>query len=95
METVTITKAKARLNELILRAEHGEEIVLMRGSRHVACIVPIREEDLELAPRLTDAQARRLWDEIGKERKSGRALEFESPAEAVETLRRKTRKRRV
>ncbi|MGH9318409.1 MAG: type II toxin-antitoxin system Phd/YefM family antitoxin [Vicinamibacteria bacterium] len=54
MKAVTIREAKARLNVLVEAAERGDQIVLMRGSKHVAAIVPLSEEDLELAPSLAD-----------------------------------------
>jgi prevent-host-death family protein len=61
MRAVAIREAKARLNALVEAAERGEQIVLMRGAKHVALIVPLSEEDLEVSGRLTDAQAERLW----------------------------------
>ncbi len=86
MQTVTIREAKARLNALVDAAERGEQVVLMRGSRLVAAIVPVSAEDLELAPRLTDPQAERLWRLIAAERASGASLTFEGPAELVSHL---------
>jgi prevent-host-death family protein len=83
MHTVTIREAKARLNALVDAAERGEQVVLMRGSRLVAAIVPVSAEDLELAPRLTDPQAERLWRQIEGERGSGASLVFDSPDKAV------------
>ena len=71
MRAVTIREAKARLNQLVNAAEKGEQVVLMRGSRHVAAIVPISAEELEIAPRLSDAQADRLWRQLAEERRSG------------------------
>ena len=64
MQAVTIREAKARLNALVEAVERGEQVVLMRGSKHVALIVPLSEEDLEVSPRLSDAQAERLWRQI-------------------------------
>jgi prevent-host-death family protein len=86
MQTVTIREAKARLNALVDAAERGEQVILMRGSRLVAAIVPVSSADLELAPRLTDPQAERLWKQIEGERASGASLVFEGPAEAVAHL---------
>lgn len=40
--TYTIHAAKTNLSKLIARAEAGEEIVLARGRKPVARIVPIR-----------------------------------------------------
>jgi prevent-host-death family protein len=86
MQAVTIREAKARLNALVEAAERGEQVVLMRGSRHVASIVPISEDDLELAPRLSDSQAQRLWREIGSGSVQGAGFVADSPADAVAYL---------
>ena len=40
METVTIHAAKTTLSRLVARVEAGEEIVLARGKRPIAKIVP-------------------------------------------------------
>ena len=72
MQTVTIREAKARLNALVKAAERGEQVVLMRGSRLVAAIVPV-----------TDLQAERLWKRIEAERESGASLAFDAPEKAV------------
>lgn len=47
MTTVTIHEAKTHLSRLISRAEAGEEIIVARGSKPVAKIVPLK------APKLT------------------------------------------
>lgn len=86
MKAVTIREAKARLNALVEAAERGEQVVLMRGSKHVAAIVPLSEDDLELAPSLTDAQAERLWHQLEEERREGTMLVFEGVREAVSHL---------
>ncbi len=89
MQSMTIREAKARLNALVEAAERGEQVVLMRGSKHVARIVPLSEEDLEVSPRLTDAQAERLWARLAAERRNGRSLVVEGPQEAVALLSRR------
>jgi antitoxin (DNA-binding transcriptional repressor) of toxin-antitoxin stability system len=61
MICATMKDAKARLNHLVQSAENGESVVLMRGSRHVAAIIPISEDDLDLNISLTDEQASRFW----------------------------------
>jgi antitoxin (DNA-binding transcriptional repressor) of toxin-antitoxin stability system len=88
MVTATIREARARLNDLIDRAIRGEEVVLLRGSKHVVTLTPITDDDLELSPRLSDAQAARFWEEIARQRKEGRLKTFETPEEAVEALKR-------
>ena len=78
----TLKEAKATLNKLVGKAVSGEDVVLMKGSRHVAAIVRISEDDLELAPRLSDAQAARLWARIDEEIQGGTARPIET-AEAL------------
>ena len=87
MKAVTIREAKARLNALVEAAERGEQIVLMRGSKLVAAIVPVSADDLELASSLTDAQADRLWHQMHEAREAGTSMVFDSPERAVAFLR--------
>ncbi|HEY7817059.1 MAG TPA: type II toxin-antitoxin system prevent-host-death family antitoxin [Vicinamibacteria bacterium] len=87
MKAVTIREAKARLNALVEAAERGEQVVLMRGSKHVAAIVPLSEEDIELASSLADAQAERLWRRIEQERREGTTVVYQSAEAAVAGLR--------
>jgi len=94
MQAVTIREAKARLNALIEAAERGEQVVLMRGARHVALIVPLGAEDLEVAPRLSDGQAERLWREIAAESRHGAGLLMDSPDQAVAYLAGSPKRRR-
>jgi prevent-host-death family protein len=86
MQTVTITEAKARLNALVEAAERGEQVVLMRGSKLVAAIVPVSAEDFDLTPRLSDAQAERLWGALRSEQQDGSTLVFDSPSAVVAAL---------
>jgi prevent-host-death family protein len=94
MRAVTIKQAKARMNELVEAAERGEDVVILRGSRHVAAIVPITAEDLEIAPRLTDAQAQRFWGELAREQQAGRLQELAGAEAAVAHLARSAPRRR-
>jgi prevent-host-death family protein len=87
MRAVTIKDAKAHLNELIEAAEAGEHVVLMRGAKHVAAIVPIDERDLELVLDLGDEQAARLWQALANEREAGKTRVFASARDAVQVLR--------
>jgi antitoxin (DNA-binding transcriptional repressor) of toxin-antitoxin stability system len=86
MEAVTIREAKARLNALVEAAERGEHVVLMRGSKLVAAIVPVSADDFELGPRLSDPQAERLWLQLEAQRRDGSTLVMESPEKAVAYL---------
>jgi prevent-host-death family protein len=94
MQAVTIREAKARLNALVEAAERGEQVVLMRGARHVALIVPLSAEDLEVAPRLSDGQAERLWREIAAESRHGAGVVMDSPDQAVAYLAAAPKRRR-
>lgn len=82
MLTVTLQEAKAKLHQLIERALAGEEVVFMRGAQIVAMLQPISSEDIEIAPKLTDAQAKRFWEETEKEKKRT----FGSTAKAIQAL---------
>lgn len=86
MRALTIREAKAKLNELVDAATRGEQVVLLRRSKHVAAIVPITADDLELAPRLGDPQAERLWRALAEERSRGGSLEFRTAELAVRHL---------
>lgn len=86
MRAVTIKEAKAKLNELVELAASGEEVVLMRGSKHVVALIPLTEDDLELAPRLTDEQAARIWRELARSGARGRSSVFDSPEQAAAHL---------
>lgn len=86
MRAVTIREAKARLNQLVNAAEKGEQVVLMRGSRHVAAIVPVSADELEITPRLSDAKAERLWRQLAEERRSGQFFVLGDPEAAVRHL---------
>jgi prevent-host-death family protein len=86
MRAVTIKEAKARLNQLVDAATKGEQVVLMRGSKHVAAIVPISAEDLELSFHLTDLQADRLRRQLAKEEAVGRTVLFQDADAAVRHL---------
>ena len=63
----TMKGAKAKLNHLVQLAEEGESVVLMRGSRHVAAIIPISDSDLELNMSISDEKAERFWQGIESE----------------------------
>jgi len=83
MICVTLKEAKARLNGLVEKAGKGESVVLMRGSKHVATIVPITDDDLSLSPELSDAQATRLWQEIESQREAGRLKKLAAPRDIL------------
>ena len=82
MITMTLQKAKAKLNQLVEAARSGEQVVLLRGSEVVATLLPLQARDLEIAPQLTDEQAKRFWDEVH----DGPSKTFASPIRAVAHL---------
>ncbi len=94
MRVMTIKEAKAKLNELVDAAVSGEEVVLMRGSKHVAAIVPITAAELEMVPRLTDDQAARFWRLLAEEEKKTGTRAFSTAAGAVAHLAAGARPRR-
>lgn len=49
-EKVNIYDAKTRLSQLVGRAETGEEIIIARGGRPVARLVPFRVEGVKRKP---------------------------------------------
>jgi prevent-host-death family protein len=54
----TVSEAKAKLAELVKRAEHGEEIVLTRHGHEVARLVALKRETSAEDRRSVIAQAR-------------------------------------
>jgi prevent-host-death family protein len=49
-EQVNIYDAKTRLSQLVERAEAGEEIIIARGGRPAARLVPFRVEGVKRKP---------------------------------------------
>ena len=49
-EQVNIYDAKTRLSQLVDRAEAGEEIIIARGGRPAARLVPFRQARVERKP---------------------------------------------
>ena len=94
MRAFTIKAAKAHLNELVESAEAGEQVVLMRGAKHVAAIVPIDESQLELAIDLMDVQAARLWRQLASEQSAAGTAVFSSAEKAVQHLSKSVRRQR-
>jgi prevent-host-death family protein len=61
----TVHQAKTHLSRLLKEAEAGKEVIVMRGKKPVAKIVPIEQPDKEKSPfRLMGAYRGRMrWDE--------------------------------
>ena len=51
MTKATIAQAKTRLGELVDAALRGERVVIMRGSKPAAAIVPVDDERFTCAAR--------------------------------------------
>ena len=79
MTKATIAQAKTRLGPLIDAALRGERVVITRGSKPAAAIVPV---DATGSPhlRVSDAAADFLANEARLELQSGLAQVHESPA---------------
>lgn len=70
-EAVSISEAKTQLSKLVARAERGEEVVLRRGGKAVAKIVPL-ESPVRPPRRVFGALSGEIWiaedfDELGPE----------------------------
>lgn len=85
MITVTLQEAKAKLNALVEAACSGQDVVLLKGSKVVATIVPLSADQLEVVPQLTDAQAERMWHEM----KSQPVKKFPNAEKAVAYLKKR------
>ena len=83
MITKSVTEARRELSALIELARKGEDVVIIRDSRPVASLRPIDASDLQLAPEVSDAQARRLWEMTA----AGSGKSFRSAKTAVGYLR--------
>ncbi len=79
MTKATITQAKTRLGKLIDAALRGERVVITRGSKPAAAIVPV-DEDGSPALRVSDTAADYLAHEARAELEAGLAQVHESPA---------------
>ena len=86
MRAVTIDQAREQLGELVDAAVEGEQVVLKRGARRIAAIIP-------LGATLTDAQAQRLWRQLAAGRARGKVREFATPEAAAQFLRRPRQRR--
>ena len=81
MRAVTIDQAREQLGDLVDAAVEGEQVVLKRGARRIAAIVPLEAT-------LTDAQAQRLRRQLAAGRARGKVREFATPEAAGKFLRR-------
>ena len=82
MKAVTITEAKEHLSELIDAAHGGQQILITRGAKPAATLLPVGEEDISIFPplRVSDRAAAALQREARADLKSGKVKAFESVA---------------
>ncbi|MGD0016610.1 MAG: type II toxin-antitoxin system prevent-host-death family antitoxin [Verrucomicrobiia bacterium] len=78
MTKATIAEAKVRLSELIEAAQRGERVVITRGSKPAAAIVPVEADDSS-ALRVSESAADYLAHEARAELEMGVAQIHESP----------------
>ncbi len=95
MRAVNIKEAKAHLNELVDAATKGEQVVLMRGSKHMVLLTPISEDEIYVVPQMSDAQAEHLRQVVAEQEK--RPLidivdEIRAEGAATKTPRRRARR---
>jgi prevent-host-death family protein len=79
MTKATIAQAKTRLGALVDAALRGEQVVIMRGSKPAAAIVPV-DANGSPALRVSNAAADFLANEARAELETGVAQVHESPA---------------
>jgi prevent-host-death family protein len=60
---MSITEAKAKLTELVRRAEAGEEVVLTRNGREVARVTPVVARRRKTPDEIREA-IRKMQDEV-------------------------------
>lgn len=58
MIKVSLGKAKMRMDELLERVEEGEEVVITRGGRPVAKLVPLTEASTKPVRKLGSAKGK-------------------------------------
>lgn len=86
---VTVSQAKSQLSAYIKSAEHGEQVVIMRGSKPAVLLRPITEQDINLSPELSLSALAAFEDEIAMDRQKGSLRKLgNDPVEAVASLRR-------
>ena len=94
MKMVTVSQAKSRLSSYIKSAESGEDVVIMRGSKPAVILRPVSEADLSVVPEISLAAAKRIEQEVERERKAGKLIKVgDTPQEAVSNLKRLARSR--
>ena len=89
MKMVTVSEAKSKLSALINSAEHGEQVLIMRGSRPSVTLTPVDEDAICLSPEFSAKALHAFEDEIASERKARKLTRLgSSPKEAGQTLKR-------
>jgi prevent-host-death family protein len=88
MKIVTISEAKSKLSSLIDSVEHGEQVLIMRGSHPAVTLTPVSEEDLSFSPEFSLKTLHSFESEIAAERKAGKLVPLgKNSEEAANALR--------
>ncbi len=86
MKVATLKEAKSRLDELVVRAEQGETIIIKRNGKAAVRLTILVEPELELSPE----EARKLNAWANGERAAGRTRVSESPTAYTARVRAKS-----
>jgi prevent-host-death family protein len=87
MKTFTISEAKAKLSALVEAAEHGEEILIMRGSKPAVTLTPVSEDELSFWPAVPKTALVDFDREIEADRRAGGLKLLGGAAAAAKALR--------
>jgi prevent-host-death family protein len=87
MKTFTISEAKAKLSALVEAAEHGEEILIMRGSKPAVTLTPVSEDELSFWPAVPKTAMADFDREIEADRRAGGLKLLGGSAAAAKALR--------
>jgi prevent-host-death family protein len=87
MKTFTISEAKAKLSALVEAAEHGEEILIMRGSKPAVTLTPVSEDELTYWPAVPKTALADFDREIEVDRRAGGLKLLGGAAAAAKALR--------
>jgi prevent-host-death family protein len=88
MITRSVSEARRQLSQLIEQVRQGVDVVIIKDSRPVAALRRVDDEDLDLAPELTDEQVQRLWEWS----EAQPSKKFDSPEAAVRYLKKEFKK---
>jgi prevent-host-death family protein len=87
MKTFTVSEAKAKLSALVEAALHGEQILIMRGSKPAVTLTPVSEDELSFWPAVPKTALADFDREIEADRRAGELKHLGSAAAAAKALR--------